>query len=126
MLSVVPAVALCAVVYARFIKRLSKDYQTALAEGSDAAQEALSSVRTVRSFAQEDKEAERYSNKVRPPENAWSHTRGQLWNGQGGAVLEQGAITRPRRRCASARPCGAADSPNAGSQPTCHRRLIAA
>ena len=39
MLSVVPAVALFAVVYARFIKRLSKEYQSALAEGSEVAQE---------------------------------------------------------------------------------------
>ena len=35
MLSVVPAVALSAVAYASFVKRLSKDYQTALAEGSE-------------------------------------------------------------------------------------------
>lgn len=49
---------------AGFVKKISKDYQTALAEGSEVAQETLSSVRTVRSFAREDHETARYSEKV--------------------------------------------------------------
>lgn len=64
MLSVVPAVALTAVAYARFVKKLSKGYQNALAEGSDVAQETLSSIRTVRSFGREEVENDRYAGKV--------------------------------------------------------------
>eukprot|EP00908_Phaeocystis_cordata_P014119 Transcript_25220.p1 GENE.Transcript_25220~~Transcript_25220.p1 ORF type:complete len:481 (+),score=210.40 Transcript_25220:992-2434(+) len=60
MLSVIPLVSLTAVCYGKFVKRLSKDYQKALADASETAQEAFSSVRTVRSFAAEHKEGARY------------------------------------------------------------------
>ena len=60
MLSIVPLIAFAAVGYGRFVKRLSKDYQSALADASETAQQAFSSVRTVRSFAAEAKEGERY------------------------------------------------------------------
>ena len=39
MLSVVPAIAVTAVIYASYVKRISKDYQTSLAEASDCAQQ---------------------------------------------------------------------------------------
>ena len=60
MLSIVPLIAFAAVGYGRFVKRLSQDYQSALADASETAQQAFSSVRTVRSFAAEAKEGERY------------------------------------------------------------------
>ncbi len=64
MLSVVPAIAIAAVLYARFIKKLGEAYQARLAESSNAAQEVFSSLRTVRSFAAERKEAVRYGEAV--------------------------------------------------------------
>ena len=60
MLSIVPLIAFAAVGYGRFVKRLSQNYQSALADASETAQQAFSSVRTVRSFAAEAKEGERY------------------------------------------------------------------
>ena len=60
MLSIVPLVAFAAVGYGRFVKRLSQSYQSALADASETAQQAFSSVRTVRSFAAEAQEGERY------------------------------------------------------------------
>uniref|UniRef100_A0A7S4F8U8 Bile salt export pump n=3 Tax=Chrysotila carterae TaxID=13221 RepID=A0A7S4F8U8_CHRCT len=64
MLAVVPAIAFVAVAYGRFMKKVSKRYQAALAQASSVAQEALSSVRTVRSFAMEVREAKRYVSSV--------------------------------------------------------------
>ena len=61
MLSVLPAIVIAGVLYARFIKRIAKRYQALLAEASAVAQEALGAVRTVRSFAQEGRESGRYS-----------------------------------------------------------------
>ena len=49
--------------YGCFVQ-LSQRYQTALADASDVAQQALSSIRTVRSFAREDHERERYDRSV--------------------------------------------------------------
>jgi ABC transporter fused permease/ATP-binding protein len=60
MLAVVPAVAIGAVVYGRRIRALSKKYQDAVADAGHAAEEALSAIRTVRSFAAEEAEAARY------------------------------------------------------------------
>src|SRR5207302_1500891 len=64
MLLVVPAGAVSAVVYGRKIRKLSRDYQDALAEAGEVAEEALSGVRTVRAFAAESAEARRYNAKV--------------------------------------------------------------
>ena len=64
MMAVVPPIAFSAIAYGRFMRKLSKGYQTALAEASDMAQETLSAFRTVRSFAQEQKEREHYNAKV--------------------------------------------------------------
>jgi ABC-type multidrug transport system fused ATPase/permease subunit len=64
MLSVVPVIALSATCYARFIKRIAKEYQARLADASIVAQESLGAVRTVRSFAKEDKESGRYASAV--------------------------------------------------------------
>jgi len=58
---VLPAIALIAVVYGSFVKRVSKRYQQALADASDVAQEKLSSLRTVRSFGMEAAETATYA-----------------------------------------------------------------
>ncbi len=60
MLLVVPAVAFGAVFYGRKVRALSKGYQDALADAGHAAEESLSAIRTVRSFAAEPAEISRY------------------------------------------------------------------
>ncbi len=64
MLAVVPAVALGAVFYGRRIRSLAKRYQDALADSGHVAEEALSAIRTVRAFAAEGAEADRYGREV--------------------------------------------------------------
>jgi ATP-binding cassette subfamily B protein len=61
MLSVVPAVAFGAVFYGRKIRGLSRKSQDALADAGHVAEESLSAIRTVRSFAAEDAEDRRYA-----------------------------------------------------------------
>ena len=60
MLAVVPPVALGAVAYGRRVRRLSREVQDALAKASEVAEESLSGIRTVRSFAAEELEVQRY------------------------------------------------------------------
>ena len=64
MLSVVPAIAVAAVLYAKFIKKIAKAYQERLADASTIAQEKIGAMRTVRSFVMETKEASKYSSAV--------------------------------------------------------------
>ncbi|WZX20660.1 ABC transporter transmembrane domain-containing protein [Myxococcus stipitatus] len=61
MLAIIPAVAIGAVVYGRRVRVLSRQVQDALAASSEVAEEDLSGIRTVRSFAAESHEVERYS-----------------------------------------------------------------
>ncbi len=60
MLSVVPAVAVGAVIYGRRVRRLAREVQDALAAAGEVAEESIAGIRTVRSFTAEDKEARRY------------------------------------------------------------------
>lgn len=64
MLTVVPVVAVGAVLFARTIRRLSRRTQDALAQASQVAEQALGNLRTVRSFARESLEGERYTHRV--------------------------------------------------------------
>jgi ATP-binding cassette subfamily B protein len=64
MLAVVPPVALGAVWYGRKLRRLSKEVQDALAAANEIAEEAISGIRTVRSFTAEPAEARRYAVKT--------------------------------------------------------------
>ena len=64
MLLVVPPVALTAVSYGRRVRKLSREVQDALARSNEVAEESLSGVRTVRSFAAEGREVTRYRNAV--------------------------------------------------------------
>jgi len=64
MLSVVPVVAVGAVVFARTVRSLSKKTQDALAAASEVAEETLSNIRTVRAFAREEQEVARYGARV--------------------------------------------------------------
>ncbi|MBW1879732.1 MAG: ATP-binding cassette domain-containing protein [Deltaproteobacteria bacterium] len=58
--AVVPVVAVGASLYGRFIRRISAKVQDALARSTEVAEETFVGVRTVRSFARERWETERY------------------------------------------------------------------
>ena len=64
MLAIVPAIAVGAVIYGRRIRKLAREVQDALAAAGEVAEEAISGVRTVRSFAAEEAEVARYSAKI--------------------------------------------------------------
>jgi ATP-binding cassette subfamily B protein len=61
MLAIVPPVAIGAVLYGRRVRALSREVQDALASSSQVAEESISGLRTVRSFAAEELEARRYA-----------------------------------------------------------------
>lgn len=64
MLSVIPIVVIAAVMFGKFVKNMAKAQQDAQAAATTAAEEAISNVRTVKSFAAELLENERYDAKV--------------------------------------------------------------
>ncbi|XP_017768043.1 PREDICTED: ATP-binding cassette sub-family B member 10, mitochondrial isoform X2 [Nicrophorus vespilloides] len=64
-LAIVPPIAGCAVVYGRFVRKISKNVQDSLAEATNVAEERISNIRTVRTFGQESKEIQNYSDKVK-------------------------------------------------------------
>lgn len=64
LLAVVPIVAVGAVVFGRFAQSLQKKFQDALGEASTAAEESISSIRTVRSFVGESKAYDSYSKEI--------------------------------------------------------------
>ncbi len=64
MLAVVPAVALGAVIYGRKVRALARHVQDALARANAVADETLAGIRTVRSFAAESAERQRYDTAV--------------------------------------------------------------
>ncbi|CAD5121263.1 DgyrCDS9794 [Dimorphilus gyrociliatus] len=63
-LSIVPAVAIGSIMYGRFLKKMTKKVQDALAESTHVAEERLSNMITVKSFAKESDEVVRYSDKL--------------------------------------------------------------
>ncbi|RKG63191.1 ATP-binding cassette domain-containing protein [Corallococcus sp. CA054B] len=65
MLAIVPVVAVGGMVYGRRVRGLSRNVQDALAKASEVAEESLSGMRTVRSFAAEPSEVARYGNAVK-------------------------------------------------------------
>lgn len=64
MLAIVPPLAIATRKYGSFVRDLSKQYQEGLADAGEVAEEAFSGIRTVRSFAKEDYELERYSESI--------------------------------------------------------------
>ncbi|WP_193346823.1 ABC transporter ATP-binding protein [Corallococcus soli] len=64
MLAVVPLVAVGSVFYGRRVRLMSREVQDALAKAGEVAEESLSSLRTVRSFAAEPAEVTRYGDTV--------------------------------------------------------------
>ncbi|WP_386978814.1 ABC transporter ATP-binding protein [Archangium violaceum] len=64
MLLVVPPVALSAVTYGRKVRKLGREMQDALGSANEAAAESLSGIRTIRAFAAEQAEAQRYAKAI--------------------------------------------------------------
>ena len=64
MLGVVPPVALGAVAYGRRVQKLAREAQDALARANEVAEETIAGIRTVRAFAAERAEGNRYSTAV--------------------------------------------------------------
>jgi ABC transporter fused permease/ATP-binding protein len=64
MVVTVPPLALAAVFVGRRLRRHSRDMQESLARASEVAEETFSGIRTVRSFAQEKAEGQRYSKAI--------------------------------------------------------------
>ncbi|KNC84739.1 hypothetical protein SARC_03051 [Sphaeroforma arctica JP610] len=63
-LSVVPVICIGAVVYGRQVRGLRKRFQDTLAKAAKTAEESISSVRTVRAFANEDKASDKYNEDI--------------------------------------------------------------
>ena len=64
MLVTVPVVVLGAIFYGRILRRISRQVQDALAESTEVAEETISGIRTVRAFAREEAETDRYRARV--------------------------------------------------------------
>ncbi len=64
MLLVVPLVAISGVIFARVVRRLSRAVQDALARANEVAEESFGNIRTVRSFAREEEESQRYAARI--------------------------------------------------------------
>ncbi|KAM9547779.1 ABC-type oligopeptide transporter ABCB9 [Salvelinus alpinus] len=59
-----PFIAVISNVYGEYYKRLTKEVQTALAQANQVAEETVSSMKTVRSFANEEQEADSYYSRL--------------------------------------------------------------
>ncbi|KAJ2464137.1 ATP-binding cassette permease mdl1 [Coemansia sp. RSA 2337] len=64
MLGIVPPIAIWAVVYGKFIKRLSKQTQEAVGDLTKVSEERISNVRTVQAFSRQSQEVARYDVEV--------------------------------------------------------------
>ena len=60
-LATVPLVAISGGIFGRRMRAMSRDFQDALASSTEVAEETFAGIRTVRSFAREAKEVERYN-----------------------------------------------------------------
>jgi ABC-type multidrug transport system fused ATPase/permease subunit len=65
MLSIVPVVAVAAVIFGRFIRKYSRKTQDTIAESQVIAEETLQGITNVKAFANEWYEINRYSSKIR-------------------------------------------------------------
>lgn len=63
-LSIVPPLALVGVFYGRYVRKLTKQTQDALADTTKIAEERISGIRTVRANGREEAEIERYAEKT--------------------------------------------------------------
>ncbi|XP_048223798.1 ATP-binding cassette sub-family B member 10, mitochondrial isoform X4 [Perognathus longimembris pacificus] len=63
-LSVVPPMSILAVIYGRYLRKLSKATQDSLAQATQLAEERIGNIRTVRAFGKEMTEVEKYASGV--------------------------------------------------------------
>ncbi|XP_035928295.1 ATP-binding cassette sub-family B member 10, mitochondrial isoform X2 [Halichoerus grypus] len=63
-LSVVPPISILAVIYGRYLRKLTKVTQDSLAQATQLAEERIGNIRTVRAFGKEMTEIEKYTSKV--------------------------------------------------------------
>ncbi|NP_062425.1 ATP-binding cassette sub-family B member 10, mitochondrial precursor [Mus musculus] len=63
-LSVVPPISVLAVIYGRYLRKLSKATQDSLAEATQLAEERIGNIRTIRAFGKEMTEVEKYTGRV--------------------------------------------------------------
>ncbi|KAG8430275.1 hypothetical protein GDO86_018095 [Hymenochirus boettgeri] len=63
-LSIVPPLAVVAVIYGRYLRKLSRLTQDSLADATQLAEERIGSIRTVRAFGKELLEMSKYDNKI--------------------------------------------------------------
>lgn len=63
-LSIVPPLAIMAVVYGRFVRKIAKSVQDSLATAMHVAEERIANIRTVKSFSQESRECDAYNSKL--------------------------------------------------------------
>ncbi|XP_069840804.1 ATP-binding cassette sub-family B member 10, mitochondrial [Dendropsophus ebraccatus] len=63
-LSIVPPLAVVAVIYGRYLRKVSKLTQDSLAEASQLSEERIGNIRTVRAFGKEMLEMKKYDSKV--------------------------------------------------------------
>ncbi|KAJ8308440.1 hypothetical protein KUTeg_013314 [Tegillarca granosa] len=61
---IVPPVAILSIIYGRYLRKLTKNIQDSLASATQVAEERISNIRTVRSFAQEVKEIGAYNSTI--------------------------------------------------------------
>lgn len=64
MMAVVPALMVVVILYGRFTKRLTKEYQDALASAADTGAESIANSRIMKSFGAEDWESQQYKNHI--------------------------------------------------------------
>ncbi|KAH9507216.1 ATP-binding cassette sub- B member 10, mitochondrial [Bulinus truncatus] len=61
-MGIVPPVAVGAIIYGRYLRKITKRVQNSLADATHVAEERIATIRTVRAFAHEDKECQAYNN----------------------------------------------------------------
>lgn len=63
-MSVVPPVVAMAILYGRYVRKITKKVQDSLAGATQVAEERISNIRTVRAFSQESFENKTYKEKI--------------------------------------------------------------
>lgn len=75
-LAIVPPMSIVAVLYGRFVRSISKKVQDSLAKSTELAEERISSIRTVRAFAQEPREIQSYASRI---QEVFQLTKKEAW-----------------------------------------------
>ncbi|XP_059164724.1 ATP-binding cassette sub-family B member 10, mitochondrial-like [Physella acuta] len=63
-MGIVPPLAAGAIIYGRYLRKITKKVQDSLAEATHVAEERIATIRTVRDFSHEQKEAQAYTKEV--------------------------------------------------------------